>query len=87
MYTVHLQKDRDAMFDGILLVNVSLSGVMGATEGQDFIVVLEVVVFQPNEWHKNLTVVILPDNITEGGEVFTLSVTAIPANAIQYKYY
>ena len=54
---------------------------MGATEGEDFLVVPEIVVFQPNEQYKNFTVLILPDTIPEGVEMFTLSVTPTPANA------
>ena len=54
---------------------------MGATEGQDFLVVSEVVVFQPNEQYNNLTVLILPDTIPEEVEMFTLSVTPTAANA------
>ena len=81
MYTIRLQIDRGVSFDGILSVNVSLSGVMGATEGEDFLVVPEIVVFQPNEQYKNFSVLILPDTIPEGVETFTLSVTPTAANA------
>ena len=79
-YTVHLQIDRQDTFDGVLSVIVSLSGVMDATEGEDFVIVSEIVVFQPNEQYKNFTVLILSDTIPEGVEEFTLSVTPIPAN-------
>ena len=76
-----MQKDRQVTFDDVLSVNVSLSGVLDATEGEDFLVVSEIVVFQPDEQYKNFYVVILSDTIPEGVEGFTLAVTPTPANA------